>query len=148
MKKKIFIAVGILILLGAIGGGIGLYLFNKPVKNFAESKVEMSLPAKAIFTDFVKDETSANAKYVAQDKTIQVSGKITEIKPNDDSTVGISLEVEDPDSALTCTVVKEDASKAQKYKVGDNIALKGQCTGMQELINKEVIMIGCGIIEK
>lgn len=146
MKRKtlyIIIIIGALII---IGGGIGFIIINKSTKNFAESDAEITLNAKDLFDSFIKDQNKAIAEYVSEDKTIQIKGKILAIDKNAEGIVNILIDVADPEGDISCTLIKEESGKAKKYKAGDMIKIKGQCTGYQELINKEVIMIGCGIV--
>jgi len=145
MKKKIIIIVSVLIGLGIIGAGIGFYFFKKPVKDFSQSSVDVSLTAKSIYTEFLKDQNSASAKYVTTDKTIEIKGKVSEIKKNDDGSYQINLDVGDPEGDVCCTLTMEESAKAGNIKSGDMVSIKGQCTGFQELISKEVVMIRCGI---
>ena len=147
MKKKIIIIVCIITVIAAIGAATAYRYVYQPSKNFATSKADITLDAKALFDEFVKDQNSANTKYVSKDKTIQISGKISEVKKNEDNTCLLIIEVGAPDSDLSCTIVKEDSQKALSLKPGQIIKIKGQCTGYQDLINKEVQMIGCGIVE-
>ena len=147
MKKKLIIIGAIIAVLAIIGGSIGLYMFYKPTKDFSKSKVDVTLTSTGLFNEFSKDQNSATAKYVSTDKTIELSGKITEIKKNDDGTTLIILDAGNPDGDVSCTLTNEESPKAGKFKAGSIIKIKGQCTGYQELISKEVIMIRCGIVD-
>ena len=147
MKKKLIIIGAILAVLAIIGGSIGLYMFYKPAKDFSKSKVDVELTSAGLFNEFLKDQNSATNKYVSTDKTIEISGKISEIKKNDDGTIMIILDAGNPDGDLQCNLTNEESPKASKYATGSMIKIKGQCTGYQELISKEVIMIRCGIVD-
>ena len=147
MKRKTLYVILFFVMLFIIGGSIGLYMYNKPVKNFAESEAEITLTSKDLFNAFTNDQAQASSKYVSEDKTIQIKGKILDITQNAEGITNILIDVADPEGDISCTLIKEEAQKAKKYKAGNMITLKGQCTGYQELINKEVILIGCGIVE-
>jgi len=147
LKKKLLIIGAIIALLAIICGSIGLYMFYKPTKNFSKSKVDVTLTSTGLFNEFLKDQNLANSKYVSTDKTIEITGKITEIKKNDDGTILIIFDVGNTDGDVSCTLANEETPKAAKYHAGSIIKIKGQCTGYQELISKEVIMIRCGIVE-
>ena len=147
MKKRTIIILSSILLIILIGGAIGIYLYKKPVKDFADSKAEITLNAKAIFDEFVKDQNAAIAKYVSNDKTIQISGLISDVQIGNDGTVTIILDVANPDGDVSCTLTPEESQKAKDLKPGTNINIKGQCTGFQELINKEVVMIRCGLVK-
>jgi len=147
MKRKTKYIIIIILLAAIIGGGLGLYLFFKPIKNFAESEAELTLTSKELFESFVKDQNKANLEFVSEDKIIQIKGKILEINFNPDKTSTILIEVGNPEGDISCSIISNDFNKARKCKVGESIKIQGQCTGYQELINKEVIMIRCGIVE-
>jgi len=147
MKKRTLIILASVALVIIIAAIVGLSMYFKPVKNFSASKADITMSSKSFFEEFLKDQSTANSKYVVNDKTIQITGKIADIKKNDDGTVSVLLDVENPEGDVSCALTKEESLKADKYKPGMTIIIKGQCTGFQELINKEVIMIRCGIVE-
>ena len=146
MKKKILITIGIIAVIGFVLGGIGLYLFFKPTKDFAKSKADFTVNAQQLFTEFSKDEKASTAKYVSNDKTIEISGTVQSVSDNSDSTKTIILSVGSTDGDISCTLTKEQSVTA-KVTEKQVVILKGQCTGLQELIAKEVIMIRCAIVE-
>jgi len=146
MKKKVLITLGIIAVIGFIVGGIGLYLFFKPTKDFAKSKADFTLTSDQLFADFSKDEKVSTAKYVSNDKTLEITGTVQSVTDNSDSTKTIILSVGSPDGDICCTLTKEQSLTA-KISEKQSIKLKGQCTGLQELIAKEVIMIRCAIVE-
>jgi flagellar basal body-associated protein FliL len=146
MKKKLLIIVGVVIALGVIGAGVGLYLFFKPTKDFAKSKADFTVTAEQLFTEFSKNETASSAKYVSNDKTIELSGTVQSITDNSDSTKTIILAAGSPDGDISCTLTKGQSATA-KVVEKQSITLKGQCTGLQELIAKEVILIRCAIAQ-
>jgi hypothetical protein len=147
VSKKIIIIIVSIVILVAIGGAFAYYMSQKPVKDFASSEAEIVLEAKDIYSEFVNDEIAANAKYVTGDKTIEVTGKIIAVNKNEDGTAYLVLDVSDPEGSLSCSLNEESSASVEKLSVGDLTTLRGQCTGFQELINKEVIMIRCGIVE-
>ena len=144
--KKVTKIIGIVVIIAVLGIGTGLYLFFKPTKDFAKSKADFTLSAQELFTDFSKDEKTSTTKYVSNDKTIEISGTVQSVSDNSDSTKTIILSVGNPDGDISCTLTKEQSAGA-KILEKQAITLKGQCTGLQELIAKEVIMIRCAIVE-
>jgi len=143
MKKYILI-IGILAIVAGVG--FGLMKYFKPTKDFAKSEADFSVTAQQLFTEFSKDEKNSSAKYVHNDKTVEISGVIQSISANSDSTKTIILSVGNPDGDVCCTLTQE-ASVEGKLSAGKSIKLKGQCTGLQELIAKEVILIRCAIVQ-
>lgn len=145
MKTRTKIILLLIASLSITGVIVGYYLYQKPVKNFADSSADITISAKDLFSAFIKDHQKATSEFVSNDRIIQVKGKIIDIISNPDGTVIISLDAGEPGTAVSCNLVKEHSKKANKFKTGDIITLQGQCTGYQDLINQEVIMMRCGI---
>lgn len=112
-----------------IGGAVGYYLWNKPHASIG--KADITTTATEISADFDKDENEAMKKYVGQDgKTIvvQVSGKISDVK-NDTSGITIALDTGDPINGVSCVLDRFTQQPRTDYKVGEEVKLKGLCTG-------------------
>ena len=115
-----------------IGGAIGYYMWNKPHE--AIGKPDFSVTATQLAADFgTTDEMAAIAmkKYAGQDGkmiVIQVSGKITDVK-SDTSGVTIALDTGDPMNGVSCVLDKFTKNVRTDYKVGEEVKLKGLCTG-------------------
>jgi translation elongation factor EF-Ts len=132
-----------------IGLSVAIYLFNKPHMNVAAEKPAYTLSAAELYKEFATNETLANQKYLSDKngKIIQVSGLVADIIAQGDTAVSISIK----DSTMAvgdilCSVGKSEVPKAGKFKVGDKIVLKGECTGYMDLTN-EVSLSKCIVIE-
>lgn len=148
MKKTIIITLIILLSLGIIGGGVGYYFFSKAPKDFATSDADYKMTAKELFDSMVQaSKNNKTPEFISADKTVQINGKIKEIVKNEDGTFLFSIEPGSTEGSVSCTLAKSESETAQKYKIGQNVTLKGQVTGLQDLIETEVIMIGCGLVE-
>jgi hypothetical protein len=126
MLKKI-LQFGLVALL--IGGGVGYYMWNKGHDSIG--KPDFVTTATDITAEFEKDENEAMKKYIGQDSkmiVIQISGKITDVK-NDTSGITIALETGDPMNGVSCVLDKFTKGKRTDYKVGEEVKLKGLCTG-------------------
>ena len=126
MLKKILI-IGVV--LAGIGGGIGYYLWNKPHATIG--KPDVATTATELAAEFGKDEDAATKKFMGDaSKTliIQVSGKITEVK-NDTSGITLALDTGDPINGVSCLLDKYTKQPRTDYKVGEDVMLKGICTG-------------------
>ena len=126
MLKRI-LQFGLIALL--IGGGVGYYMWNKPHE--AIGKADIVTTATELAAEFGKDENAAMKKYVGQDGkmiVVQVSGKISDVK-NDTSGITIGLETGDPINGVSCVLDKFTKQTKTDYKVGDDVKLKGLCTG-------------------
>jgi tRNA_anti-like len=112
-----------------IGSGIGYYMWNKPHKTIGNP--DFMTTATEIVAEFDKDESEAMKKYVGKDgKTIvvQVSGKIADVK-NDTSGITIAFETGDPINGVSCVLDRFTKHPRTDFKVGEEIKLKGLCTG-------------------
>lgn len=125
--KKIIITV---LVLGGIGGGIGLYMYNKPHKNYVKAKPEISLSATELIKAFEQDEKSANAKFL--NKIIEVNGEVVDISTSKSNEIAIALN--DAMFGVTLTLDVEysldNKERIRSVKIGDNITLKGRCDGL------------------
>jgi hypothetical protein len=143
-KTKYYILGGILVLV-LVGVGIGLSMYYKPHKDFAHAGADIVIKAGDLCAEFCADEAAANAKFVADNKTIQVSGIVRDLSKNQDGSWSIVLNTNDASCTINCTLMPDESHKAEKLHAGASVKLQGQCTGMQELIDKQVIMIRCGL---
>jgi hypothetical protein len=100
----------------------------------ASQKTELEVTSPDLIKDFESNETIANKKYIG--KVIGVSGTIAEIKENK---TDISVYLKEPNgiSGVSCSFSK-DAIHQEGLKVGQNIRLKGICSGylMDVVLNK------------
>jgi hypothetical protein len=145
MKNKI-IKFGIwVVVVGFLAGiSVAVYMFNKPKRDIAKTKPEYSLTAAQLMTEFTQNEQAANAKYLsaASGKVIQVSGVIGEIDQKGDSTLNILLKIPSNSGTVNCSMEKNEIPGATSLKVGDKVAIKGECTGYLDITN-EVSMVKC-----
>lgn len=106
------------------------YVFNMPRRNLSKENAIYTIEAKQLISEFKKDETSANAKYL--DKAISVNGEIKSIRTLDNHSMVFSLE--DGMEGVSCTVDSADvviySSKLSSVKIGSIAAFKGRCSGM------------------
>ena len=144
MKKRWYFVIGVLVLLLVVVG-VGLMMYFKPHKDFGDSKPDISVTTAEILAAFGKNETAANARFVADDKTILVSGTIRDIADDGKGTAVITLAGDATDGTVSCTLTPEESKAASSLKKGQNIGIKGQCTGIQTLLDKQVIMIRCAV---
>ncbi len=110
------------------------YVFYKPVRNILQEKA-LVIKAEEIYNAFLRDEKKANTIYL--DKAIMVSGKISEIKTNQQGQQVIILETRDPIFGVVCTM-----TKPAFITRGTNANIKGFCTGF----TNDVILRDCVFI--
>lgn len=120
--KKTLIAFIVLI---AIAAGVGFYLWNKPHRTAENEKPAALLTADELFLQFSENEEEATAKYLNQ--TIQVTGEIADIVPDNGGEVKIALATSDILSEVSCSLVKGE--KIDGLETGMEIVIKGICIG-------------------
>ena len=129
--KKIFYLI---LLIAAIGSGIGYYMYNKPVQSLENNKAEYQISAVELLGAFETSEAEANDKFL--DRIISVNGLIDKINVNEHNYQNIYLQTHSPLSQVICEMEK---GRNIKLKVGDKVTIKGKCTGFL----MDVIMVQC-----
>ena len=107
-----------------VAAGIGYYIINKPVASLENKKPDVEVTATKLITDYETDEKVADQNYLG--KIVEVSGKVAEISVEEGKTK-IQLETENPISMIICEL--EEGNEAGSVKVGDEVKIKGMCTG-------------------
>lgn len=131
--KKIAMAVGILVVAGIL---YGLYLYNKKPQNIKQARSQFEITASGLTTAFNTDESNATKQYV--DKIVSVSGSIKDVKIEQGGTATVFLESGDPMTSVTCSFYDTEAAAVKKLKTGQQVTIKGVCTGklMDVVLNK------------
>jgi hypothetical protein len=119
MVRKIIFAV---VLLGLIGVGTGIYLWNKP-HDKVEDRKGIIVSAKDLSAQYGADEHRADSLYL--NKAIEVTGTVGETEQNQDGGVMMILETGDPMAGIQCAM-REKGVKAEK---GKTVTIKGFCSG-------------------
>ena len=119
VKKILLIAIPVLL---CVVGGLIYYEYNKPQPDIAELSAQ---PVRAIdlYKDFISNEVTANKSYLH--KVLRVSGKILEVKHNQNEQLQIILDAGDPMFGIACTI----DNPRKIVKPGDQVTIKGICTG-------------------
>lgn len=120
--KKILITI---LILAFIGGGIGLYLWNKPHRTAERETPVAIVNAEELFQQFSSDESNTTARYI--DKTVQVSGVINRISTTDSGDLRVALATSDALAEVLCTMKKGEV--LTDYQDGMSITIKGICIG-------------------
>lgn len=139
MKKSFSTKVLLLLLLLAlVGGGIGTYLWFKPVDSIESLSTDLTIPANDLFIAFESDEAAANEQYL--NKVIEVTGVVKEVKTNDMGLPAVILETDDLIFGVMCEF--EKANETQKIEVGELVTIKGVCTGklLDVVLNRSILI--------
>jgi len=122
--SKNYKTVALIIITLIIGGSATAYfMWNKPHRDVADEK-GIQITAAQLVKDYQASEAEANKKYL--DKAIQVTGSITEVKPNQEGKTTIMLGSDDAFTGVFCTL-KEKSNNLQN---GSTVTIKGICSGM------------------
>ncbi len=119
--KKVLI---ILLVLSAVGAGVGYYMYNKPVASLEKKKADVEVTASMLIEDYEADEKAANDKYLG--KVVQVSGKVSGIT-EEEGRKKVQLETASPMSLVICEL--ETGGETGDLKAGDEAVFKGLCSG-------------------
>lgn len=133
MKKSYIL---IILLIAASTFGVVYWIYNKPHRDpLTEPPLEVT--AAKLFHDYETDETEANKLYL--DKVLEITGLVIEITSNQELSPIIVLETENPMFAVRCTML----NPALKAQMGDQVTIKGICTGYLS----DVIIVKATLIE-
>lgn len=124
-KKNLFLLAVVVCLIVA---GWLYYLYQKPRSGVKGEDADYTIAAVNLYQAFVANEDSANKKYV--DKVIQVEGKVQQVETTQGG-ANVILASNVPDGGINCTF----SSKNELPKVGDQVIIKGRCTGFLMDVN-------------
>ncbi|MBE0643217.1 MAG: hypothetical protein IH600_03990 [Bacteroidetes bacterium] len=147
MKKSRIIIITVLSVI-VIAVTIGLMMYFKPHKDFADATPDYELTVAELIGAFASDEAAATATYVVDDKTVLVSGIVRETDTDSNGCAVIVLGQNGTEGSVCCTLTPDESTASITIRPGDPIRIQGQCTGMQELIEPQVIMIRCALPRK
>jgi hypothetical protein len=123
-----------LLILAAIGGGIGFYLYNKPVASLQNKTPDVEVTAAQLVSEYENNEQTANEKYLG--KLVQVSGTIAATL-NEEGKQKLHLDSGNPMSLVICEA--EEGKSWGDAAPGDEIKIKGLCSGYLT----DVILVQC-----
>ncbi len=127
MKIKYIILL--VLVLAAIGAGVGLKMFFKPHADIRKMDTVFKVEATGLLDEFIKDENAASAKY--SEKVLEISGNLvaktklpngTNLLILENEMEGISCQLDSNWSAANQTVI-------QALETGNPVTVKGICKG-------------------
>ena len=101
MKTYVKVALALVALFAIAGILIALYYYNLKASDMSKAKPDFKITASALQKAFEDDETKASATYI--NKILEVTGKISSIKPAEDKVVSVSLVTGSDLSSVNCT---------------------------------------------
>jgi hypothetical protein len=139
--KKILIFLLIVI---AIGGAIGLYLYNKPHETAADVEVFQELSAQDLYQKFLKDPEAVKT-YL--NKNLKITGKVESYSA--DSTVKWIMSTQAEDMGVITVTFAE--KPLQNPIIGNQVTVQGLCAGYlagDEILGGEVQLNQAVVVEK
>ena len=136
MNKKL---IGIAALSLIIVLFVGYYIGNKPTKTTVGT-ASLKVSAETLLQAFHENEEQANEKYL--DKVIEVKGKVQEVMKQD-NTYMLMVGSEASEGSVSCTLEANEESVAYGLTEGDEITIRGLCTGFL----LDVVLIDCVLIK-
>jgi hypothetical protein len=128
-KRKVFRIVAIIGIAGLlVGGGIGLYMFNKPHRDVQSAQADYVLSSSQIVTEYLADYQAANQKYLAADgnsKILEISGEVNEISENFNGQKVVLLNGVNDRAGVSAIFTEETNDNLNGIKVGRTITVKG-----------------------
>jgi hypothetical protein len=115
-----------------------LYYYNLKATDMSKARPDFKLTASALQKAFEDDETKASVTYI--NKILEVTGKVSSVKPAENSVVSISLVTESDLSSVICTFPA--VSDPSVFKEGDEITVRGECSGFL----MDVLLNNCALI--
>jgi hypothetical protein len=140
MKPYIKITLFIILAVAVITILTALIAFNKKHADTAKVKPDFVITATTLQKEFEDNEAAASARYI--NKILEVSGTIASAAPSDSAHLNISLKTGSDISSVNC--VFPAIGDLSKFKPGDEITLRGECSGFL----MDVLLKNCAIITK
>jgi hypothetical protein len=138
MKTYVKIALFVVAFIAISAILAALYMFNLKHTDMAKAKPDFIVTATQLQKAFEENETTASAMYI--NKILEVSGTIVSIKPAENKVTNITLATGSEISSVICTF--SAISDPAKFKNGDEITLRGECSGFL----MDVLLNNCAII--
>lgn len=117
------------------------YMYYKPHPKASGKPADFIVTAQEFLKAYTEDEAAADAKYL--DKIIEVKGLIRQISPADDGSMTITLGDKSEIGGVSAALLQTETEKIKNLKVGDEVTIKGFCSGYL----MDVIMVKCMINE-
>jgi len=128
-KKNVLKTIAILGVAGILmGGGIGLYLFNKPHRDVPSADSDYALSASALVSEYLINKDAANKKYLAADgdsKILEITGVVSKISEDFKGHRVILLKEERDKAGVRASFTSETDSSLDNIQAEQTITVKG-----------------------
>ena len=144
MKTWIKIVL-IIVAIGLLGiAYIYFFMYNKPHLNVEKATAEYTLKAEDLYKEFKANKDAAGKKY--NGKVIEINGPVKKIEKSDTLTVAVFIFEQGlfGDQGVRCTFLPDQIAKAKNVEPGNELKIKGFCTGFNDT---DVILEKSSIVE-
>lgn len=137
LKKSAWIIIGPVIAFASYKIG-EKYVMAETFTSTNDIKEDYTVIANDLIREFISNDTAANNKY--REKIIVVNGKTTLVERLSDSTTTIQF-ADSTGSYIAFSFEKEQYEQVKEIKTGDQVSLKGSCSGSiySEILGTTVI---------
>jgi hypothetical protein len=120
-----------------------IFIYNKPQPNYEKKIPQYVLNAQELYHSFADNKINAEKKFNGQ--VIEVKGELNKIEVNDSLVVAVFVFNQGlfGDEGIRCTFLPKYYEAGSILKSGEEVSIKGFCTGYNET---DVILIHCSII--
>lgn len=139
-SRTLKIIFGLLVLV-TLGLFASIYYYNKPHVDVKGSEATYVLTAQNLIDEYRNNEMDTDRKY--SETVIQVKGRVYDISTLKGNSVITLKDEEGLESSIICHMLPEDNKRALQFKKGDEINVKGICTGYL----MDVIMVRCTLVD-
>jgi len=127
--RKVIRIIAIIGIAGLLtGGGMGLYMFNKPHRDVQSAKADYRLTSSQIVAEYLADNHAANQKYLAANgasKILEISGEVKEISENFNGQKVVLLNGGNNKAGVSAIFTAETNANLNGITVGQAIKVKG-----------------------
>lgn len=142
MNKWVLI-IGSLLIIGIIGGILGYkFVYNKPHRDYEAAQPDYTLKAIALFEAYSNSRSDAELKY--NGKVLEITGRVSSVETPDSLMIVVFTMREGMfgEEGIRCTLLPGHQSRGLKLSPGDEVIVKGYCTGYN---GTDVIFEKCSI---
>ncbi|TVQ92044.1 MAG: hypothetical protein EA393_04135 [Bacteroidetes bacterium] len=116
------------------------FVYNKPHRDYEKASPEFELTAEELYLAFIDNRNEAESKY--NGRVLQITGQISDIEEIEDMVIVVFSFSEGlfGDEGVRCTMLENHSEKALSLQPGDEVLIKGFCTGFS---GSDVILEFC-----
>jgi cell division protein FtsW (lipid II flippase) len=117
-----------------------LFLYNKPHRDFERARPALQMSAESLYRAFAADERTAESEFIG--KVLEITGEVYVVEETNDMVI-VAFVFEEGffgGEGVRCTMLENHHQKALQLKPGQEVAIKGYCTGFT---GSDVILENC-----